>query len=626
MFKDFDSYSNIPAVFFEMADENPDQVVYLQAQINSESDDNGLPRKWKSTTYAQAKERVLKIAGYLDSIGIGKGSKVAILSNTRPEWVEADLAILSLGAIEVSIYQSFRADDVGYIIFDSETEVIFAENQEQLDKLTGLMEESFEVPGHEDREPAAVNINLKKIITFEETEDREGVIYLEQVLGSAPLSESADKLLQREDLASFVYTSGTTGPPKGVMQTHGNHLANIRQALNSEFVKDDSTIMLFLPLAHSFARLMGYLGLLTPATLKFPAICNRKTSRLTPESVTRDIREGSATLVPIVPRILEKMQSGVLAKASRRGLLPKILKLTLWSAQEAYKARQAGANPRIRVLMGFEGTGAIRQKIREQLFGPDFAFGISGGAKLNEDVARFFDSLGIEIMEGYGLTETCVATNINRAGKKKIGTVGPLLDQDIELRIAEDGEILFRGPNVTRGYYKRETATRDAWDEEGWFHTGDLGEVDEDGYLSIKGRKKEILVTSNGKNIAPEPIEQRLSNSEYIAQVILVGDSRPYCTALVTLDVEAVNNWAERMGINLEESISGSEKVRELIQAEVDKVNQALAHHEHVREIAILPDQFTIENGLLTPTFKVKRNCVVERYQDRIENLYREQG
>ncbi|MCB0329320.1 MAG: long-chain fatty acid--CoA ligase [Bdellovibrionales bacterium] len=617
---DFESFQSLAEAFYSLARKEPDLVVYRQALYDPNTDENGSPRQRLQRTFSEVETRVTKIAHYLKSIGVTKGSKVAIVSSSRPEWMECDLAAHTLGAVVVSIYQSVPADDVGYILFDSDAHVVFAENQEQVDKLNSLLSGTIDIPATEDRDATTAQVGLKKIIAFEQVSDHPLVAQLSGILaGPKPDHLDAYKTLNREDLAALVYTSGTTGPPKGVMQTQGNHLANVRQAYECRLVTTESTLMVFLPLAHAFAKLMGYLGFIAPAELEFPAIKDTKTSKMEPDSVTRDIREFGAEIVPVVPRLLEKMEAGVKAKANAGGLRGKLLTLMLGSARGVY-----GGNPSLGQRIGYALTGFLRKKVKAQLFGEGFRYAISGGAKLNPDVGRFFDMLGIEILEGYGLTETCVATNVNRYGQKKIGSVGPVLADDIELRIGEDGEILFRGPNITKGYYNRETATRNAWDADGWFHTGDLGEVDENGFLSIVGRKKDILVTSYGKNIAPEDIEAQMKSSLYISAVLLIGDGRPFISALVSIDLQAVSAWAKKRGISDldNKSLAKNEAVQDLIWKELERANKEFADYEQAKKFRIVPEDFTVENGMLTPTFKVKRPVVMKQYAALIEEIY----
>ncbi len=621
--------NSICEAFFELSQRDPESRFYEQIFLDRAS----ASRTFEACSRAQALVTVERLAFYLQSLGVKVGSRVAILSSTRPEWVLSDLAILACGAVSVSVYQSLTAAEAGYILYDSQSEIVFAENQEQLYKLLSLIEAGCEIPASEERPAQRVRINLKKILCFEQfvvpnneklrTERPDLTISFAQALEQGSRGGVFKiPLLKRSDLASLVYTSGTTGPPKGVMQTHGNHLSNVRQVLEGELVKAGHSIMLFLPLAHSFARLMAYMGALSPCSLKFPAVADRKSSKVNTEALTADIRAAGANVVPIVPRILEKMRDGILNLAKKSGLRGALLRLTLWSAREVYLGRESSVSAPFVTRLVFSCTSFMRATIKRGLFGKDFLYSVSGGAKLNPEVCRFFDTLGIEVLEGYGLTETCVATNANRPGKKRIGTVGPVLAQDIKIKIAPDGEILFSGPNVALGYLGRESATKASWDSDGWFHTGDLGQVDAAGYLSIVGRKKEILVTSYGKNIAPEGIEQQLKASPYISQAVLVGDARAYCVALLTLELAGIKTWAKENKLEYGPELLSSAKVRDLIATEVEKVNKNLASYESVKKFFTLPEDFSIENGLLTPTLKVKRNEVQKRFATEIESLY----
>ncbi|RMD84145.1 MAG: long-chain fatty acid--CoA ligase [Candidatus Dadabacteria bacterium] len=612
-----DSIRNIAEAFYVTAADYPERVVYSQAVFDTDAPSSE-PRAWISTDYATVKARINKIAHYLKSVGVAKGVKVGIISNSRPEWLEADIAVLSLGGVVVSIYQSLPPSDIAYILFDSGAKIVFAENQEQVNKLKEIASKEWKMPATEERGESLERVEVERIIAFEQCALDDSVVQLEEILTGPERQEPSEMLkIRRTDIASLVYTSGTTGPPKGVIQSHHNHLSNVRQAVETGLFEPESSFMLFLPLAHSFAKLIGYLGFLTPASLKFPAVADTRTSKLQPSSITRDIREGSASIVPVVPRLLEKMRAGVLLKAEGGGVGGFLLRLAINAALKVQSGKGGVIDRAV-----YSATAFMRRKVKEKLFGPNFCFCISGGAKLPPNVGRFFDALGITVLEGYGLTETCVATNINRLGANKIGTVGPVLSEDIELKIADDGEIMFRGPNVALGYHNRPQATRKAWDSRGWFHTGDLGSVDEDGYLTITGRKKEILVSSTGKNIAPQDIEAAVKESRYISQVVMVGDGRPYCTALITLDMDAVGEWCRANGVIPAGHYSSDPKVYDLVWGEVQRVNASLAGFEQIKKIEIVPDDFTVENGFLTPTFKVKRDLVLKEYGDLVERMY----
>lgn len=614
-----DSTSNLPAAFFAIAAQEPERAVYAQAFTLPSGE-----REWRSASYRAVRERILKLGAFLRSRGVMPGDRVAIVSNTRPEWLEADLAILSIGGVVVSVYQSLTAHDIGYILFDSGATVVFAENQEQVDKIVKLLAEPCAIPAHEDRPASEVRTTVRLVIAFEAVAPNPLVVGWEGVIAETPTPAGPPQAMDtiaRGVLATLVYTSGTTGPPKGVMQTHGNHLSNIRQVHQAEMFRDDFTLFLFLPLAHSFAKLIGYIGFLTPATLRFPAIIDRTSSRADPTSISRDIREAQADVLPVVPRLLEKIEEGVMNRTLAGGI-GRVLGRAIAAAKVVFRAKQERRVAPLATRLVYRVTAPLRRKVRRTLFGDRFRYAISGGAKLPVETAEFFAALGVEVLEGYGLTETCVATNVNRTGRAKIGSVGPVVAKDLEVRIEPDGEISFRGPNVTSGYYKRPTATKAAWDDEGWFHTGDLGSIDHDGFLSIVGRKKEIIVTAGGKKIPPEGIEQKLKASRYISQAVLMGEGKPYCVALVTLNPPEVRAHFASLGVAFGGELHADERVRALVWRDVSGVNATLASFESVKKIHILPEEMTIENGLLTPTFKVKRKAVANRYLAEYEALY----
>lgn len=605
--KNLNKAESLPEAFFQTAESLPLAAVYRQAYLDNKESGalEKAERQWREAKYAETAQRIRSTAYYLMKIGINRGDKVAIISNSRPEWLEADLAILAAGGISVSVYQSLLAPDIAYILHDSGTSVVFAENEEQLQKLHEITSKEWTIPAVEDRPEKKVRLQFKAIITFEKTEDPDAADY-EEV---AAFGSSGDlPKLSRDDIASLVYTSGTTGPPKGVVQTHGNHLANLRQAFQAGMYQNDSSIMIVLPLAHSFAKLMGYICFLTPAVGIFAAVTDRRSSKVNPASVVKDISLSQATIFPLVPRMLEKMRDGIELRSAGKTPQAAILRAALKSGSSAFTFTD-----RIK----FACAAPIRNIIKKKLFGSKLRFVISGGAKLSTDVAAFFAGLGIPVLEGYGLTETCVATNVNREGRNKIGTVGPVLAKDIEMTLSEQGEILFRGPNIARGYHARAKATKESWDEEGWFHTGDLGSIDGDGYLTITGRKKELIVTAGGKKIPPEMIEAKLKAIKFVSQAVLVGEGKPYCGALITIDLALLQS-GYKDGFNEEFWKS----MYSQIWKEVEELNRSLASFETVKKIEILREDFTIENGLLTPTFKVKRSAVAKKYHSIIESFY----
>lgn len=577
--------------FLERSKLEPEKIIIKQLLPATDSD-----REFKAWTTKKFKEETLNLAAYLQQYMLGPACKVAILSNTRPEWLIADFAIMFNAGVSVSVYQTLTADEIAYILYDSTAEIIFVENQEQLDKVLNLIDRKINIPAVEDRPAVKTKLDIKKIITFEKTEEHALVTYLGDVL-LKPTTGVTFPAIKDQALASLVYTSGTTGQPKGVMQTHLNHLANLRQVEESGIVDNDPAIFLFLPLAHSFAKLMGYLGVLSAGcSLKFPAVYDQKSSKFQPEKITQDMRDANANIYPVVPRILEKIEAALKEKSARKDLSGILLNYAISSAciyprnlfwETVYKL-----------------TGFIRRKIKAGIFGNNLYFVVSGGAKLSPVLNSIYENIGIKVLQGYGLTETCVATNINRPDKNYIGTVGPVLTDDIRVKIADDGEILFKGPNVTSGYWRREQATSESWDRDGWFHTGDLGSLDENECLCISGRKKELIVSSYGKKIAPVTIEDKLMQSQYITNAVLFGNDRPYCVALIV----------------------STETDYSIIQKEIEQVNTKLASYEEVKRFFLISEDFSIENGILTPTLKIKRKVVEERYKKEIDNLYNQES
>jgi long-chain acyl-CoA synthetase len=582
--KKLEQASSIPEAFFSNGLDASNEVIASIASTTTKF------------TRGELVQKVSSLIGYLRKRGVKEGSKVAILSNTRLEWIIADLAILSLGGVTASVYQSLPAAEVGFILWDSESTIVFAENAEQVEKLKYVQSNEIPCPQFEGKgDLATFRAVVNEIITFEVVEGYTSIGEIfssNEVRGDLPL-------LSRDSIASFVYTSGTTGAPKGVVQTHGNHLANVRQALQGELFEPDSAIFLMLPLAHSFARLMAYISMTTGVVIVLPRVASTQNSRQDPTMALQDMSRSGATIVPLVPRILEKVKEGLEVKASKKTLGSRIIRWLLPSGGK-----------------GGCFTKLFGAMIRKAVFGENFSYALSGGAKLDPGVNNFFKALGIEVLEGYGLTETCVATNCNRRGRNSIGTVGPLLAQDIEICIASDGEILFKGPNITKEYWKRPKATSEAWDSDGWFHTGDLGALDNDGALKITGRKKELIVTAGGKKIVPEGIEFKLKSSPYISNAVLCGDGKPYCVALITLQRTVIE---EQFG-NGEHGILGAMKA---VQSHFDEVNAGLPSFETIKKFRVLEVEFTIDNGLLTPTLKLKRGEVAKRFKDILEELYR---
>jgi long-chain acyl-CoA synthetase len=576
---------------------------------------DGSARSYRYISNADLLGKVRSLAGYLQKIGVSRGDRVAILSNSRPEWLVADLAIQLCGAVSVAIYQTLNTAEIAYILYDSNTKVIFAENQEQIDKLKVIFSSENLIPAVEDKPALNVRIGVTQVISFEDVEGFAGTVKIDNLLNEYEKNFTEVKIIE-SDLASLVYTSGTTGPAKGVMQTHANHLANISQVVESGIISRNPSIMIVLPLAHSFARLMAYLGIFTGCSLIFPAVSDRRSSKFNASAVTRDIKDANANIIPIVPRILEKMKEAIEVRAAGEGLAPGVLNFALKLAQ-----KKTNNSFKLSEKLLFLLIKPVLSKVKKELFGSQFHFAVSGGAKLYPEVNSFFESLDIQILQGYGLTETCVATNINRPENNRIGTVGPVLSSSIQIRIDSDGEILFRGPNITQGYLNRPKATAESWDREGWFHTGDLGSLDNQQFLTITGRKKELIVNSYGKKIAPADIEAKLIADPLVAQAMIVGNDKKYCAALLTLNLEMVKKLFP--GINFD-NIDWN-KNPELLKYTgelVSKLNSELASYEAIKKFLILKDNWTVENGFLTPTFKAKRSLIERAFTEEINSLY----
>jgi long-chain acyl-CoA synthetase len=582
----------------------PDEAIpdMLTDNVARHGDEVGLRRRvggqWRDVTWQQFGEEVRGVAKGLVAAGVAAGDRVALQAKTRYEWTVLDFAIWTAGGVVVPVYETSSADQVAWILSDSGATAVIVERDEH----------AAAVESVRDQTP-----DLRSVHVI----DDGAVDQLIQAGRDVPDSELQARRasLTSDSLATLIYTSGTTGRPKGCELTHANILFEIGNGMSllGRFMNAQGSLLLFIPLAHVLARV-----------LQIGAVKTRTVIGHTPDvsNLVQDLGEFKPTFVLAVPRVFEKVFNGAKAKAEGDGkgrIFDKAAQVAIdWSrAQDeggaglALKAQHAVFDKlvygKLRAALGGRCLGAI-----------------SGGAPLGERLGHFFRGIGVTVFEGYGLTETTAAASVNHDDALRIGTVGRPLP-GVEFRIADDGEVLIRGGILMRGYWKNEDATREAIDAEGFFRTGDIGELDSDGFLRITGRKKEILVTSGGKNVAPAVLEDRLRAHRLVSQCIVVGDQRPYIGALITLDEEALPLWLESKGKSADRSIDQLREDPELtaeIDAAVKEANKAVSQAEAIKRFTILGTDFTEDNGMLTPSLKLKRAVVMKEFGDEVESLY----
>jgi long-chain acyl-CoA synthetase len=601
-------YRNLADMFFRRATEFAGKPRYTVKRHG----------RWVEVSWDEHARAVLEIAAGLVAQGVAPGTKVALLSGTRPEWIEVDFAILAAGAITIPIYPSSLAAECGYILWNSESTFCFVENAKQLAKVQEVVARGFEVDGRE------LRVQLRRIFLIDGEPPDESVTTLGALRESGrsvlPGAQAEiDARIARtgpEDLATIVYTSGTTGPPKGVIQTHGNHLATLDAMRRLKIAEAGDVDFFFLPLAHSFARAGEYLGTLLGTVTAFAQSI---------ETIPNDIRETRPHFVPSVPRIFEKIYSRIQSTRDSAGWLQQ--RIFDWAISVGRERSQCLQQKRpVSFWLSLKSQVAdalVFSKIQESL-GGRIKFMLSGGAPLAREIQEFFHAAGVLILEGYGLTETTPILTANRPDAYRFGTVGQAA-HGVTLKIAEDGEILAKGPNIAKGYFKRPDATAEAWDGAGWFHTGDIGEIDGDGFLKITDRKKDLIKTSGGKYVAPQNVENLLKTQPHISQAVLIGDNRKYCVALITLDGDEIRRWSETQGIETSDAaeLAKHPKIVELAELEIRAVNRRLASYESIKYYRIVPHDFSQETGELTPSLKVKRKFVSQKYASLIEEMYR---
>ncbi len=563
--------------------------------------------RWRPISSDQLVADVRATAAALIRLGVPVGGRVALLSENRPEWATVDFACHLAGAVLVPVFPTMVADQAEYLLRDSGAVAAFASGDEQLAKVLDARK----------RCPA-----LAHVFRFD-GEGGDGVrpfaSLLEEgrtawALDPSPVDERA-AARRPDDLATLIYTSGTTGEPKGAMLTHGNFVSNVNAGLSVLPFEPTSVALSFLPLSHVFERMLEYCYFVKGATIAYAESI---------EKLRDNLGEVNPHIFGAVPRVYEKVYGRIRDSVdSGSPARQKLFAMAVETGRKVLELRQAQQTPGAALaLQHMLFDRLVFRKIRAAL-GARFEFAVSGGAPLSKDLAEFFWAIGVRVFEGYGLTETSPVIAVNTPSAWRLGTVGRVLP-GVEVRIAADEEILTRGPHVMKGYFGKPEATAEAIDSEGWFHTGDIGLLDEDGFLKITDRKKEIIVNSNGKNVAPAPIESALKGDPFVGQPVVIGDRRKYLTCLIVPNFEKLLDWARRNGLG---SLTAGElvkdpRVREIYQKIVDRVNAGRPHEQLIRRFELLTSELTIDGGELTPTLKVKRRVVDQKFRSVIDALY----
>ncbi len=565
---------------------------------------------YRGISYADVRSRVELFAFGLASLGVKRGDRVAIIAENRPEWVISDMAIASMGAIDVPVYPTMTAKQIEYIFNDAGVKIAIVSNQFQLNKVMRVYPEVTTLE-------KVILIAEKGPIPEPDTLSFSTVMDMGKALRKEQpdLLSASMAMVKPDDLLTLIYTSGTTGNPKGVMLTHQNLVSNVKAAAQVIEIGATDIMLSFLPLSHSFERMAGYYtGMSCGATIAYAESV---------ETVRDNMLEVRPTIITTVPRLFERIYSRVMKQMDASSPLKK--KIFHWAIDvgrtfaEAHKRGNVGPGLKLRHAIA---DRLVYSKLREKT-GGRMKFFCSGGAALGKEFGEFFDAVGLTIIEGYGLTESSPVICVNRLHDYKFGSVGPAVP-GVEVQIAPDGEILARGPNIMKGYWNNPEATRQSIDDEGWLHTGDIGFLDPGGFLHITDRKKHLFVSSGGKNIAPQPIENLFLSSKYIEQFMLIGDRRMFLTALIVPDFDALREFADSHNVSYATNtdLTRDPLVNELMDKEINKIQRDLANFERVRRFTLLEKQFSIEEGELTPTQKIRRKVVEERYAHIINGMY----
>jgi long-chain acyl-CoA synthetase len=593
-------YINLAQMFFEKVHEKSENEAYRFK--------NG--GNWQSFTYKEAIEQSKMFAAGLASLGIRDGDHVAIMSNNRMEWALIDYAVMALGAVLIPIYPTLAFVQVKFILEDARAAVFIVENEDLLEYTDTMCHELLEL---NTRIVVENNSSLRKPWLTYETVRKAGLNFLSQHPNY--IQQQINKITN-EKTATIIYTSGTTGEPKGVILTHKNILSNLESASSIFQFYPDDLLLSFLPLSHIFERTIGhFLSCYHGIPVAYAESI---------DTIAQNIIEVRPTLLTAVPRLFEKMHTRIIENIAASSKIKQKLfnfarAIGSRLMQKKMKKQIITASLKLRYKLAYI---LVIRKLRARL-GGRIRFMVSGGAPLPQEIAEFFDAMGLRVLEGYGLTETSPAVAINRLDSFKYGSVGQPLP-GVHVRIAEDGEILVKGDLIMRGYFNKKEETDLVIDQQGWFYTGDIGFLDPDGFLTITDRKKNIIVTSGGKNIAPVPLEHALLKSDYIDQVVVIGDRRHYCTAVIVPNRQLLLNYSQenQLQSNSFEELLDNDKTRELFRQEIDRLTSFASRYETIKDFCLIAEPFSQENGQLTPTLKIRRNVVEEVYAEKIAAMY----
>jgi len=554
---------------------------------------------WQIISSRQLYGYVVALARVLKQWGVQKGDRVAILSENRPEWMITDFACVNTGIVDVPIYATLTAEQTLYLLQNSRAKVIFVSTLEQLRKVQSIQAKT----------------SLEKVVVMDDIAEV-NVIPMWSLIKDASLErdeqfDAQAHQITPDDLATLIYTSGTTGTSKGVMLSHGNLTACAVMASQQTQWTPDDVYLSFLPLSHVTARHVDYVCYLEGVSLAYCAVFDQ---------LPQMLKEVRPSIIVAVPRVYEKIRQEAERRAGH-GLKRKIFDWALHVGEKHKQEVARGETPKSSAWKLADRL--IYSKIRGGFGGRSKAY-FSGGAPLGKDMAEWFCAMGIPVMEGYGLTETSPTLSVNRPGAFKIGSVGKV-NAGLQLKIADDGEILVKGPTVFKGYWEMPEETRASF-VDGWFKTGDIGELDSDGFLHITDRKKDLIKTSGGKFIAPQPIENALKANVLVAQAAVIGDTRKYASVIISPHFPLLEDWARANGVsfNTRQELVASGKVRDLYKGIVEDLNKKLAHFETIKKIVVVPDEFTVATGEITPTLKLKRRVIEAKYKQQIDELYQE--